>query len=160
MFVHTLALFEWEKGTKKSSFSDSDLRILKKFNDSIQRAEKSDALTITYGKIYTYSFVGVIQIGTTRIEILPKLFDPERNQSLTTLSEKEREQLATTARKNLFSLLSFAGMIPYYKSGVNGGIKMPKCGRIKVYTSPHKNIEIYPGSECVNTPCFLRSLSR
>jgi len=43
---------------------------------------------------------------------------------------------------------------------VNGGIKMPKCGRIKVYTSPHKNIEIYPGSECVNTPCFLRSLSR
>lgn len=119
MFVHTLALFEWEKGTKKSSFSDSDLRILKKFNDSIQRAEKSDALTITYGKIYTYSFVGVIQIGTTRIEILPKLFDPERNQSLTTLSEKEREQLATTARKNLFSLLSFAGMIPYYKSGMS-----------------------------------------
>lgn len=43
---------------------------------------------------------------------------------------------------------------------VNGGIKMPKCGRTKVYTSPHKNIEIHPGSECVNTPCFLRSLSR
>ncbi len=117
--MHTLALFEWEKGTKKSDFSASDLRILKKFNDSIQRAEKSDALTITYGKIYTYSFVGVIQIGTTRIEILPKLFDPERNQSLTTLSESEREQLATTARKNLFSLLSFAGMIPYYKSGMS-----------------------------------------
>ncbi len=117
--MHTLALFEWEKGTKKSPFSDSDLRILKKFNDSIQRAERSDALTVTYGKIYTYSFVGVIQIGTTRIEILPKLFDPERNQSLTTLSDKEREQSATTARKNLFSLLSFAGMIPYYKSGMS-----------------------------------------
>ena len=119
MFVHTLALFEWEKGTKKSPFSASDLRILKKFNDSIQRAKKSDALTITYGKIYTYSFVGVIQIGTKRIEILPKLFNPERNQSLTTLSEEEREQLANSARKNLFSLLSFAGMIPYYKSGMS-----------------------------------------
>lgn len=117
--MHTLALFEWEKGSKKSPFSASDLRILKKFNDSIQRAEKKDALTITYGKIYTYSFVGVIQIGTKRIEILPKLFNPERNQSLMTLSEEEREQLANTARKNLFSLLSFAGMIPYYKSGMS-----------------------------------------
>lgn len=116
--MHTLALFEWEKGTKRSPFSDSDLRILKKFNDGIQRAEKADALTITYGKIYTYSFVGVIQIGTKRIEILPKLFNPELNQLLTTLSLEEREKVTNIARKNLFSLLSFSGMIPYYKSGM------------------------------------------
>jgi len=29
---------------------------------------------------------------------------------------------------------------------VNGGIKIPKCGGIKVYTLPHKNIEIIPAA--------------
>jgi 5-methylcytosine-specific restriction enzyme subunit McrC len=117
--VHTLQLFEWEKGTQKSPFSESELRILKKFNDSIQRAEKTNALTVTYGKIYTYSFVGVIQIGKKRIEILPKLFNPEINVAINTLSEAEREKLTKTARKNLFSLLSFAGLIPYYKTEIS-----------------------------------------
>ncbi len=115
----TLELFEWEKGTQKSPFSESDLRILKKFNDHIQKAEKSDALTVTYGKIYTYSYVGVIQIGKKRIEILPKLFNPDLNRSINTLSKEERERLVKNARKNLFSLLSFAGIIPYYKSGIS-----------------------------------------
>jgi len=31
-------------------------------------------------------------------------------------------------------------------SNVNGGIKIPKCGGIKVYTLPHKNIEIIPAA--------------
>lgn len=47
-----------------------------------------------------------------------------------------------------------------YSGGVNGGIKMYRCGGIILYTQPHKNIEIHPGSECVKTPCFLLSLSR
>jgi len=46
------------------------------------------------------------------------------------------------------------------EDSVNCGIKKTKCGGVKMYTPPHKHIEIHPGNECVNTPCFLRSLSR
>lgn len=43
---------------------------------------------------------------------------------------------------------------------VNGGIKIPKCSGIELYTSLHKNIKIHPSGEYVNTACFLRSLNR
>jgi 5-methylcytosine-specific restriction enzyme subunit McrC len=117
--VYTLELFEWERGVHKSPFSESELRILKKFNDSVQRSEKSDALTVTYGKIYTYSFVGIIQIGKKRIEILPKLFNPKLIDPIIPLEEREKQDLKRSARKNLFSLLSIAGLIPFYKSGIS-----------------------------------------
>lgn len=117
--MQTLELFEWEKGTKNSPFSESELRSLKRFNDSIFRIEKTNALTVTYGKIFTYSFVGIIQIGKTRIEILPKLYDPEKDTSINSLSVAEKEKLYRTARKNLFSLLSISGLIPYYKSRIS-----------------------------------------
>lgn len=119
MCVHTIELFEWNRGSQKSSFSESELRIIRKFNDTIVREKKSDALTVINGKIFTYSYVGIIQIGKKRIEILPKLFDPDVNYSITALSEKEKEQMYKTARKNLFTLLSMAGLIPFYKSGLS-----------------------------------------
>lgn len=117
--MRTLELFEWEKGTKKSPLSDSEIRSLKKFNDTVQKVEKADAITITYGKIFTYSFVGIIQIGTRRIEILPKLYNPGLDSSIQDLSDKEKDILYKTARKNLFSLLSISGLIPHYKSKIS-----------------------------------------
>lgn len=117
--MHTLELFEWEKGRKKSPFKDSELRALKKFNDFILRIEKTNALTVTFDKIFTYSFVGIIQIGKTRIEILPKLYDPEKDTYINTLSETEKKRIYKIARKNLFSLLSISGLIPYYKSKIS-----------------------------------------
>jgi 5-methylcytosine-specific restriction enzyme subunit McrC len=117
--MKTIELFEWERGSQKSTFSESELRNLKIFNDSIQRSEKADAITITYGKIFTYSYVGIIQIGKKRIEILPKLYNPDRNVAINALDPSEQEKLKRTARKNLFSLLSFSGLIPFYKSGIS-----------------------------------------
>lgn len=117
--MHTVALFEWDKGSQKSPFSESELRTLKKFNDAIFREEKADALTVINGRINTYSYVGVIQIGKKRIEILPKLFNPDVNRSFSTLSDAEKEHMCKIARKNLFALLSMAGIIPYYKSGIS-----------------------------------------
>jgi 5-methylcytosine-specific restriction enzyme subunit McrC len=114
--VKTIELFEWEHGTKKSKFSDSELRSLKKLNDGILHREKSDAITVTYGKIFTYSYVGIIQIGKKRIEILPKLYNPDVNLSINNLSDDEQKKLKQTARKNLFHLLSITGVIPVYKS--------------------------------------------
>jgi len=117
--VKTLELFEWERGIKPSPFSESELRILKKFNDHIQRKEKADALTVIYNKIFTYSFVGIIQIGKKRVEILPKLYNPEVNVAINPLDDASNEILKRTARKNLFHLLSIAGLIPFYKSGIS-----------------------------------------
>ncbi len=117
--MKTIELFEWEKGAEKSAFSYSELRILKKFNDCIRRKEKSDAITVTYGGIFTYSYVGIIQIGKKRIEILPKLYNPDLQKSDKNPDEQEQKKLKTTARKNLFHLLSVAGLIPFYKSGVS-----------------------------------------
>ncbi len=117
--MKTIELFEWEKGTAKSTFSDSELRTLKKFNDCIRRKEKSDAITVTYGRIFTYSHVGIIQIGKKRIEILPKLYNPDLQKSDKNPDEQVQKNLKTIARKNLFHLLSVAGLIPFYKSGVS-----------------------------------------
>lgn len=117
--MHTLELFEWEKGSKKASFSESELRVLKKFNDHIIRVEKTNAITVTYGKIFTYSFVGIIQIGKKRIEILPKLYNPELDHSINRLPEAEKGKKIRTARKNLFSLLSISGLIRSYKSKIS-----------------------------------------
>lgn len=117
--MKTLELFEWERGTQPSPFSDSELQVLKKFNDTIQRKEKADAITVIYDKIFTYSYVGVIQIGKKRVEILPKLYNPSVNVSINYLDTVEQETLKQTARKNLFHLLSIAGLIPYYKSGIS-----------------------------------------
>ena len=116
--MHTLELFEWDKGSQKSPFSESELRILRKFNDKIVREKKSNALTVINGRINTYSFVGIIQIGRKRIEILPKLFNPDVNYSVNALSDADKEQMNKIARKNLFALLSMAGLIPFYKSGI------------------------------------------
>ncbi|MBN1167172.1 MAG: hypothetical protein JXA44_08605 [Methanospirillaceae archaeon] len=112
-------MFEWERGTKRSPFTDSELRALKKFNDLIHRTEKTDALTVTYGKIFTCSFVGIIQIGEKRIEILPKLYNPSLDNRIETLSKPEKEKLYRIARKNLFSLLSISGTIPTYRSKIS-----------------------------------------
>lgn len=117
--MKNIELFEWEHGTKKSPFSESDLRQLKELNDRILRREKADAITVTYGKIFTYSYVGIIQVGKKRIEILPKLFNPKVNTSINNLDSEEREQLKRTARKNLFHLLAVTGTIPIYKSGLS-----------------------------------------
>lgn len=114
--MKTIELFEWEHGTQKSTFSESELRLLKKLNDGIQHREKTDAITVTYGKIFTYSYVGIIQIGKKRIEILPKLYNPQVNQAINNLSAYEQKKLKQTARKNLFHLLSITGVIPVYKS--------------------------------------------
>jgi 5-methylcytosine-specific restriction enzyme subunit McrC len=123
--VDSLELFEWERGNKQSPFKDSELSALKKFNDLIVRKEKANALTVTFGKIHTYSFVGIIQIGKKRIEILPKLYNPDKDTSLNSLSDIEKEKVYRTARKNLFSLLSISGLIPFYKS------KLSKYGKEK-----------------------------
>lgn len=117
--MKTLKLFEWERGTKSSPFTESELRILKKFNDGIQRKEKADAISVIYDKIFTYSYVGVIQIGKTRVEILPKLYNPDVNSAISSLDVPQQEALIGTARKNLFHLLSIAGLIPFYKSGIS-----------------------------------------
>jgi len=117
--VKTLELFEWERGIKSSPFSESELRILKKFNDHIQRKEKADALTVIYDKIFTYSFVGIIQIGKKRVEILPKLYNPDVNVAINPFDNAGTETLKRTARKNLFHLLSLAGLIPFYKSEIS-----------------------------------------
>jgi len=117
--MHTIELFEWEKGAQKSQFSDSELRALNILNNSIRRKEKSDAITITYNKIFTYSFVGIIQVGNKRIEILPKLYNPDLNISLQALDQDEKNKINKIARRNLFSLLSYAGMIPTYKTKIS-----------------------------------------
>jgi 5-methylcytosine-specific restriction enzyme subunit McrC len=117
--VKNLELFEWDNGSKQSTFSESELRVLKKLNDQIRKKEGADAITVTYGKIFTYSYVGILQIGKKRIEILPKLYNPILNRSLADLEPDERKRLYRNARKNLFSLLSAAGLIPFYKSGMS-----------------------------------------
>jgi len=117
--VKNIELFEWETGSIKSPFSEPELRALKIINDQIRNREGMDAITVTYGKIFTYSFVGILQVGRKRIEILPKLYNPTLNRSLVDLNPDEREKLHRNARKNLFSLLSAAGLIPYYKSGMS-----------------------------------------
>ena len=118
-YLKTIELFEWDHGTQKAKFSESELRLLKKLNDGIVYRENADAITVTYGKIFTYSYVGIIQIGKKRIEILPKLYNPSINLSLNNLTDNERENLKRTARKNLFRLLSITGVIPVYKSGLS-----------------------------------------
>jgi 5-methylcytosine-specific restriction enzyme subunit McrC len=112
-------LFEWETGSIQSPFSVSELHSLKKLNDRIRKREGADAITVTYGKFFTYSFVGIIQVGRKRIEILPKLYNPSRNQFFEGRTSDEKENLYRNARKNLFSLLSAAGLIPFYKSGTS-----------------------------------------
>ncbi len=96
----------------ESNLTRSERKTLQKFNEIIRKKDGNDAITISFEKIVTYSYVGIIQIGKTRIEILPKLFDPERKTSAIP------DEIATIriSRKNLFSMLSFSGLIPLYKS--------------------------------------------
>lgn len=115
--MKNIELFEWEQGAKESTFSKSELRQLKKFNDEIFHHKKANAINIIYGKIFTYSYVGIIQIGNKRIEILPKLFNSLKNNSKSKDNGEDQRNLKSTARKNLFHLLSFIGLIPIYKSG-------------------------------------------
>jgi len=115
--VKNIELFEWDPGSASSIFSESELRSLKRLNDQIRKREGSDVITVTYGKIFTYSFVGILQVGRKRIEILPKLYNPILTRSLDSSSEDEKTRLYRNARKNLFALLSAAGFIPFYKSG-------------------------------------------
>lgn len=117
--MKNIELFEWDAGSKPSAFSESELRMLERLNDQIRKREGADAITVTYGKIFTYSYVGILQVGRKRIEILPKLYNPILNRSLVDLEADERKRLYRNARKNLFALLSAAGLIPFYKSGMS-----------------------------------------
>ena len=112
--VKSIELFEWDSGTTDCSFlSKSEKKTLIKFNETLKKRDKNDAITINYNeKLVTYSYVGIVQIGKKRIEILPKLFNDSKNSQLIA----SNPEIKRNARKNLFSILSFCGLIPVHKS--------------------------------------------
>ena len=111
--VKTAQLFEYSSmDVAELNLTRSERKTLQKFNDSIRKKTGNDAITISFEKLVTNSFVGIVQIGKTRLEILPKLFDP-----LKQIAEPRNEQASMRdSRRNLFSMLSFSGLIPLYKS--------------------------------------------
>ena len=48
--------------------------------------------------------------------ILPKLYNPTQNISIAEIEGTRRDIINEAARKNLFAMLSAAGLIPYYTS--------------------------------------------
>ena len=112
--MKSIELFEWDRGTTDCSFlSKSEKKTLIKFNETIRKRDGNDAITINYNeKLVTYSYVGIVQFGKKRIEILPKLFNDSKSSQLNT----SNPEIKRNARKNLFSILSFCGLIPVYKS--------------------------------------------
>lgn len=112
--MKSIELFEWDRGTTDCSFlSKSEKKTLIKFNETIRKRDGNDAITINHNeKLVTYSYVGIVQIGKKRIEILPKLFNDSKSSQL----NASNPEIIRNARKNLFSILSFCGLIPVYKS--------------------------------------------
>ena len=97
--MKSIELFEWDRGTTDCSFlSKSEKKTLNKFNEIIRKRDKNDAITINYNeKLVTYSYVGIVQIGKKRIEILPKLFNNSKSNQLNT----SNPEIKRNARKNL-----------------------------------------------------------
>lgn len=114
VIVKSIELFEWDRGsTDANVLSKIERKTLIRFNESIRKRDNNDAITINYqGKIVTYSYVGIIQIGKKRIEILPKLFNGLNHDRFNTLDPT----VIKNTRKNLLSILSFCGLIPVHKS--------------------------------------------
>ena len=114
--MKTIQVFEFDTIPPDAiRLTPSDERMLQRFNNLTRNENGNDAITITYGKITTYSYVGIIQIGRTRIEILPKLCDPDRSCSL----QEHDPTIIRNTRKNLFSMLSFSGLVPVYKGEIS-----------------------------------------
>ena len=115
--VKSIELYEWDQGsTDATSLSKAERKLLGRFNESIKKRDGNDAITISYQeKLVTYSYAGIVQIGKKRIEILPKLFKDLSDDSNIPLDPATLMH----ARKNLFSLLSFCGLIPVHKSAMS-----------------------------------------
>lgn len=112
--MRIIELFEWDRGsTDASVLSRIEKRLLIRFNESIKKQNGSDAITINYQeKFVTYSYVGIIQIGKKRIEILPKLVSESNYNNRNSADQA----IIRTARRNLLSILSYCSVIPLHKS--------------------------------------------
>ncbi|WP_456473789.1 McrC family protein [Candidatus Pyrohabitans sp.] len=76
----TIIIFEYEqdiKLDKSNELSDKEKGKLIEINDKLKKLLKADTdiITVLHGdKLRTYHYVGVLQVGNKRIQILPKLY--------------------------------------------------------------------------------------
>jgi len=102
-----LNLFEYDK--KELNLSQKEEHLLGKYNRQI-RKKKNDRLA--YVAIYenglfeTFNYVGVLQLGNRRIEILPKLYRDSADSKAT----------LNLARENLFRMLTYCKKIQLMES--------------------------------------------
>jgi 5-methylcytosine-specific restriction enzyme subunit McrC len=102
---------------KEHFLSDRDEALVKKLNLMVSKIEKqagTEILRVNSQGIMTFSHVGIVQFGRKRIEILPKLYKRTRGDEI----KPSKEEIAN-ARKNLFLLLSKAGLIPVTESDIS-----------------------------------------
>ena len=101
------SLFEY--GKKELNLSPKEEHLLNKYNRQLRKI-KNDRLAYTAryenGQLETFNFVGVLQLGKRRIEILPKLYREASGS----------EAKLNLARENLFRMLAFCKKIQLMES--------------------------------------------
>jgi|GEM_PF-1106662 5-methylcytosine-specific restriction enzyme subunit McrC len=103
MANNTINIFEYEPCRKlkgSQALSDTEKNRLIEINDRLKTLLKADTdiITVLHGdRLRTYHYVGVLQVGKRRIQILPKLYR----------STGEDESKVTEALRNLHFMLKY-----------------------------------------------------
>lgn len=104
-------LFEYAKN--KRSLSPKEVRLLNKYNRQMRKKTGDEHAYIAryeeFGQLETFNYVGVLQLGKRRIEILPKLYR----------KTADSEATLNLARGNLFRMLTFCKKIQLMESEIS-----------------------------------------
>lgn len=109
-----ITLYEFSTSKEEiEELTDKEIKLLLRINKKLKREFGENVITIPYdkSKIRTYNYVGVINVGNKRIQILPKLYKPSLRDS-----GEDGEDKKTQSLKNLLYMLHFAYKLPIRKT--------------------------------------------
>lgn len=103
--MRPITLFEYSYSEKREGLLSNDLKRIYEINRRLRRKFKKDVINVLYeDRLKTYNYVGVIQLGRKRIQVLPKIYKDDRDK------EKARKAL-----RNLIYMLEYTRQLPIGK---------------------------------------------